>query len=282
MKIGISYWSLKDGLSGQQPLDSTGLAEAKHAGFDCLEPAIGTDGVLTVDTDKQACENIRTSVEDAGFHMETLASGMTWGCNPVSNDPEVRANAIKLNKKALDRASWLGCESLLFVPGVVGSPICPEEHVRYDDALDRCRDAVSQLLEKAEEVKVELCLENVWNGLFYSPREFADFIDSFNSEYLGIYFDVGNVLCYHQHPPHWIELLGQRIKRVHVKDFRHEFDWNGKYSFCRIGEGDVPWNETISALKNIGYNKTLVAEMLPYTEGLLEHTYKTLASFVQE
>lgn len=272
MRKGISYWSLKDGLAGTHPLDKAGLAEAKNAGFDLLEPAIGTEGVLTVDSDQPTCEAIRSAVEDAGFSMETLASGMTWGCNPVSNDPGVRQKAIELNKKALERAAWLGCRAYLFVPGVVTSPICPDERVRYDHAVERCHQCVIELLETADRVSVDLCLENVWNGLFYSPVELAGFVDSFGSERLGVYFDVGNVLGYHQYPPHWIELLGNRIKRVHVKDFRHKFDWNGSYSFCELGEGDVPWAETIKALHSIGYEQTVVAEMLPYTTGLLERT----------
>lgn len=276
MRKGISYWSLKDGLAGTHPLDKAGLAEAKMAGFDLLEPAISTEGVLTVDSDQSACEVIRRNVEEAGFSMETLASGMSWGCNPVSNDPDVRSKSLDMNQKALERASWLGCQAFLMVPGVVTSPISPDEHVRYDHALERCRECISELLETAERVGVDLCLENVWNGLFYSPLEFASFIDSFDSERIGIYFDVGNVVGYHQYPPHWIELLGSQIKRVHIKDFRHEFDWNGKYSFCELGEGDVPWTESIEALRTIGYDATVIAEMLPYNSELLERTSRAM------
>jgi hexulose-6-phosphate isomerase len=135
------------------------------------------------------------------------------------------------------------------------------------------REAVKQLLDVAEKAKVELCLENVWNGLFYSPVEFAQFIDSFGGHpYLGVYFDVGNVLGYHQHPPHWIELLGKRIKRVHVKDYIENFNWTGGYSFCALGAGQVPWAETMAALRGIGYDKTLVAELLPWDPGNLART----------
>jgi hexulose-6-phosphate isomerase len=160
---------------------------------------------------------------------------------------------------------------MLMVPGVVKSPISPDI-VRYDHALQRCREAVSQLLPVAERAGVELCLENVWNGFFYSPLELRDFIDSFQSKWLGVYFDVGNGLGYHQHPPHWIELLGERIKRVHVKDFTENFNWTGGYSFCALGAGQVPWPETMAALRKIGYDKTLVAEMLPYDPGNLART----------
>jgi hexulose-6-phosphate isomerase len=168
----------------------------------------------------------------------------------------------------------------LFVPGVVKSPIAPAETIRNDHALERATAAVMQLLNAAEKHGVDVCLENVWNGLFTSPLELRDFVDFFGSEQLGVYFDVGNVLRYHQHPPHWIELLGARIKRVHVKDFSERFDWNGSYSFCELGGGDVPWQQTIAALDAILYDSTIVAEMLPYSEGLLEQTSAALEAIL--
>jgi hexulose-6-phosphate isomerase len=57
-----------------------------------------------------------------------------------------------------------------------------------------------------------------------------------------------------------------------VKGYREEFGWTGRYAFCGLGEGDVPWPATMAALRAAGYDTTLVAEMLPYSEGLLERT----------
>jgi hexulose-6-phosphate isomerase len=267
----ISYWSMPDGLAGTCPI-ADALARAADAGFDGLELCVGTDGVLTPETSEADCEAIRRQVEAAGLVAQTLASGMSWAVNPTSDDPAVRDRAVDLHAGALRRAAWLGCKAMLFVPGVVASPIAPEETIRYDLAVERAREAVGRLLETAEAVGVDLCLENVWNGLFYSPLELAAFVDGFGSERLGVYFDAANVLGYHQWPPHWIELLGARIRRVHVKGYRETFGWTGEYAFCDLGEGDVPWPETMAALADAGYDGTLVAEMLPYSDGLLERT----------
>ena len=160
---------------------------------------------------------------------------------------------------------------MLFVPGVVKSPLSADL-IRYDVAVQRAREAVKQLLDVAEKVGVDVCVENVWNGLFYSPLEFRDFVDSFDSKRLGIYLDVGNLLGYQQHPPHWIELLGQRIRRVHVKDFQDAFGFLGSYSFCALGAGQVPWQAVMAALRAVGYNSTLVAEMMPWDPSLLVRT----------
>lgn len=266
----ITYWSTKDGLAGTYPIDKA-VADVKAAGFGCIELAVGTAGVLHTETTRTECDTIRGHLDRGGVQCQTVGAGLTWGVNPTSNDAEVRARSIKLHAAALERTAWLGAKAMLMVPGVVKSPISPDI-VRYDIAIERCREAVKQLLETAEKVGVDLCLENVWNGMFYSPLEFAAFVDSFKSIRLGIYFDVGNGLGYHQHPPHWIELLGKRIKRVHIKDFTENFNWTGGYSFCDLGAGQVPWAETMAALRAIGYDKTLVAEMLPWDPAILQRT----------
>lgn len=266
----ISYWSTKYGLANTHPIDAA-MDDARAAGLAGIELCIGSEGAFHVGTTRAECERFRAMADDRGLVMETVASGMGWGFNPTSNDAAVRERSIELHAAALHRTAWLGCKAMLFVPGVVASPISSEK-VRYDVAVDRAREACKRLLDVAERVGVDLCLENVWNGMMYSPLELATFVDSFQSDRLGVYFDVGNVLGYHQHPPHWIELLGSRIKRVHIKDYKLNFDWSGSYSFCELLEGDVPWPQTIATLKNIGYNKTVVAEMLPHSEGLLERT----------
>jgi len=266
----MSYWSTKDGLANTHPVEAA-LDEAKAAGFAGVELCIGPEGALNVNTTQAECEKIRAMCDARGLVLQTLASGMSWGFNPTSDDPAVRRRSVDLHAAALRRAAWLGCEAMLFVPGVVASPISPDR-IRYDTAIDRAREACKALLDTAEKVGVDLCIENVWNGLMYSPLELGAFVDAFKSARLAVYFDVGNVLGYHQHPPHWIELLGPRIRRVHIKDYKLNFDWSGSYSFCELTEGDVPWAQTMAALRKIGYDKTIVAEIMPHSAGLLERT----------
>ena len=267
---GISYLSFENGLSNNESIESA-LSQTKSNGFDALELSVSNEGVINTNTSKIGCETIRQQIDDSGVFVDSIATGMSWGISPTSDDEVVRKNSIRLHQEALKVASYLECKALLFVPGVVKSPIS-SEIVRYDRALDRLRDAINQLLPIAEDLDVDLCMENVWNGLFYSPIELRNFVDSFNSDKLGVYLDIGNLIGYQQYPPHWIELLNSRIKRVQIKDFQENFDWTGSFSFCDIGTGDVPWKETIEALKSINYQNTIIAEMLPWDETILSRT----------
>ena len=267
---GISYLSFENGLSNNESIDSA-LIQTQSNGFDALELSVSNEGVINTNLSESECRTIRQKIDDSGVFVDSIATGMSWGISPTSDDAEVRKNSIKLHQDAIRVASYLDCKALLFVPGVVKSPISPEI-VRYDRALDRLREAINQMLPIAEELDVDLCMENVWNGFFYSPIELRDFVDSFESDKLGVYLDIGNLIGYQQYPPHWIELLNSRIKRVQIKDFQENFDWTGSFSFCDLGAGDVPWKETVSALKSIQYKSTIIAEMLPWDETILSRT----------
>jgi len=267
---GISYLSFKHGLSNNESIESA-LSQTKTNGFDALELSVSSEGVINTNSSKAECEIIRKKIDDSGIFVDSIATGISWGVSPTSDDKSIRENSISLHQDALKVASYLNCKALLFVPGVVKSPISPDI-VRYDRALDRLREAINQMLPIAEDLNVDLCMENVWNGFFYSPIELRDFVDSFDSDRLGVYLDIGNLIGYQQYPPHWVELLNSRIKRVQIKDFQENFDWTGSFSFCDIGAGDVPWSETIEALNSIQYKSTIIAEMLPWDETILSRT----------
>ena len=105
----------------------------------------------------------------------------------------------------------------------------------------------------------------------------CDFVDEIGSDRVGVYFDVGNVILT-GYPEQWIRILGTRIRRVHVKDFRRSV---GTLSgFVDLLEGDVDWPRVVEAFNEIGYNSFLTAEMLPpyphHPDALIYNTSKAL------
>src|SRR4051794_5515735 len=116
MKLGISHWSIRD--AATRPVDEA-MREAKEAGFDGIELAVAPAGTLSVETDQRACESYRAAADKMGLALKTVATGITWGCSPTSNDATTREKSIALHAAALQRAAWLGVESVLVVPGAV-------------------------------------------------------------------------------------------------------------------------------------------------------------------
>ncbi|OHB56439.1 MAG: hypothetical protein A2Y07_06575 [Planctomycetes bacterium GWF2_50_10] len=271
MKIGASYWMFEGGLEAKLPVVEA-MKQAKKLGFDSIELCIAMEGVLTHETSQQQCKEIKLQAKDIGIEISSVASGQSWSTSPTANDTKTRKEIINFTKKALQVTKWLGADAYLFVPGAVDVFFNPaSEVIAYDVCYKRAFDAVSKLVATAEETGVTICIENVWNKFLLSPLEMRGFIDSFESRRVGSYFDVGNVLLT-GYPDQWINILGKRIKRVHVKDFKMSVGTAA--GFVDLGEGDVDFAAVKKALKAVKYNGHVTAEMIPFSPGRPEKTAK--------
>lgn len=268
MKKGINIWSFPQG----SVKDS--LTLAKDAGFEGVELAIGGEGELTLTTSESDIKKVKDIADDLGMSLYSLSCGLCWDYRLSDDDPMMRQKAKDMIKKQLETAKILGADTILVVPGVVNAEFAmPEKKVRYDVCYDRALEGINELKGYAEELKVNIALENVWNKFLLSPMEMRDFIDKVDSEYVGSYFDVGNTL-YCGYPEDWVRILGKRIKKVHFKDYRVQA--GGLHGFVDLLAGDVDYPEVMKAFNEIGYNDWVSAEMIPnykhHTEAIIYNT----------
>lgn len=257
MKKGINIWAFDFAL----PL-SKKINIAKEAGFDGIELSLDEEGEINLKSSEKDLLQIKQLAKDYNIQIPSIASGLYWKYSLTSNDSAIRQKAKDIVKKQLEVASILGADTILVVPGIVGSDFSPNgEIVEYQVAYERALEAFLELKVDAEKFKVNIGLENVWNKFLLSPLEMRDFIDKVNSPYVGVYLDVGNVI-YTGYPEHWVKILDKRIKKVHLKDFKRSIgNLNG---FVDLLAGDVNFPKVIESLKSIGYDSYLTAEMSPY------------------
>jgi hexulose-6-phosphate isomerase len=269
MKISASYWIFDGGLDGTLPIKSA-MEQASKMGFEGIELGIASQGVLTHNTSQAECEEIVREAEKHGLEISGVASGESWTTSPTANDEDVRLKIIDFTQKALQITHWLGSDAYLFVPGAVEVFFLPDaEVIPYDVCYQRASEAISQLVPVAEKLGVAIAVENVWNKFLLSPLEMREFIDNFNTSQVGVYFDVGNVLLT-GYPDQWIRILGSRIKRVHIKDFK--LSVGNADGFVDLLEGDVDFEAVKQALSEINYDGYVTAEMIPFTPGRPEKT----------
>ena len=269
MKISASYWIFDGGLDGTLPIKSA-MEQASKMGFEGIELGIASQGVLTHNTTQDECEEIVREAEKQGLEISGVASGESWTTSPTANDEDVRLKIIDFTQKALQITHWLGSDAYLFVPGAVEVFFLPDaEVIPYDVCYQRASEAISQLVPVAEKLGVAIAVENVWNKFLLSPLEMREFIDNFNTSQVGVYFDVGNVLLT-GYPDQWIRILGSRIKRVHIKDFK--LSVGNADGFVDLLEGDVDFEAVKQALSEINYDGYVTAEMIPFTPGRPEKT----------
>jgi len=232
-------------------------ARCAAAGLEGLELTLDADGFLTPATEEPECRRISEQVRGHGIQICSLATALFWDVNYGSPDSTTRQMAIDLTLAMLDRAAWLGTDAILVVPAVVGRWNDPRPRVSYGDALNRTAEALHRLVPEAEQRGVVIGIENVWNRFLLSPVEMADVIDRANSPWVGVYFDVGNVMAT-GYPQDWIDVLGRRFVGVHLKDF--DLGKGGAEGFCPLGEGDVDWKAVLRSLARSGYDGPLTFE----------------------
>ena len=232
------------------------FAQAKSAGFDAVELAIGSD--LPLDASRDDARRIGEAAEKAGIRIATLWVSEPLHQNPLNSpDPAIRARGVEAVRKAITIAGNLNCGALLLYAVRLGSG--PRLEVGSQDTWDRYTAELTKVVPDAERAKVLLNPENVWNKFILSPLEMRSFVDQFHSPWVGTHFDAGNVMQY-GYPEDWILTLGQRIKRIHFKDFKLSAGAEPGH-FADLLQGDVNWKAVMAALVKTGYSGPISPEI---------------------
>jgi L-ribulose-5-phosphate 3-epimerase len=216
---------------------------------------VGFEGIeIGTIADPKVAEEIREAAAKTGLKIHSVMNADHWKYPLSSADPEVVSKSVAGMETSLRNAKLWGADSVLLVPAVVG-PETP-----YKDAWTRSQKVVKErILPLAQELKVVIGMEEVWNKFLLSPLEMARYVDEFASPYVKAYLDVGNMLFY-GYPQDWVRTLGKRIHRVHIKDFKLDRG-KGQFFWKNIGEGDVDWPEVRKALGEVGYESWVTTEI---------------------
>lgn len=258
MLKSISTWAFDPSRSPQEV-----FSLARKHGFEAVEVSIGGEGFplsyqVNFDSTPDDCARVRDAADREGIALASLASGFGWEAPITSADPATQARGVDLTQKALRVCSHLGLDAMLLVPGGVGADFIEGFVVTdYEDAWNNAQVSLRQIVPVAEEVGVTVGIENVWNKWLLSPLEFRAFLDEVSSSRVKCYFDVGNVVLT-GYPEQWVNILGERITRVHFKDFKKSVGTLD--GFCPLLEGDTDYPAVMEALSTVGYNGPVTAE----------------------
>ncbi|MBP1996033.1 sugar phosphate isomerase/epimerase family protein [Paenibacillus eucommiae] len=263
MLKSINQWCFKSDTSLEQV-----LAVSSSAGYDAVELNLYEPGSigLTMDTTAAEAEKIGNLARSHGLQLRSLSTGLLWQHPLSSADASVREQGRRVVTKQLELAELLGIDTVLVVPGAVN----PD--TSYDQCYERSLGELKLLAPEAEKRNTRIGVENVWNKFLLSPLEMARYVDEIGSPNVGVYFDVGNILLY-GYPEQWIRILGDRIFKIHVKDFLTAVG-NGN-GFVSLLAGDVNWKAVREALQEIGYTDTVTAELGIYAADPLQLIYDT-------
>jgi L-ribulose-5-phosphate 3-epimerase len=201
--------------------------------------------------DPHEAEELKKAAEAAGIRIGSVMNMAHWKYPLSSADPAVVATSMEGMRTSLHNAKLWGSDAVLLVPAVVN----PE--TSYREAWARSQKQIRKLLPLAEEVKVVIAIEEVWNKFLLDPVSMARYIDEFRSPWVKSWFDVGNVVFY-GYPQDWIHTLGKRIVKLHLKDFKVT---HSCYEWVDLGDGEVMWPAVRQALIDTGYSGSAICEL---------------------
>lgn len=223
-----------------------------------LAREVGFDGIEMPGPNDLDDTEVLEAQDATGLKIHSIMNMGHWS-NPFSSpDPAVREAGMTGMKGAMDKAKIYGATTVLLVPGVVS------KDVSYSFAYKQSQEEIRKLIPYAEETGIKIGLENVWNNFLLSPLEMARYIDEFENPMIGAYFDCGNVARFGW-PVHWIEALGKRIFKIHVKAYSRDVQnekgpWAG-FDIKMGDEGDVDWPSVVKALVAAGYVDWVTSEV---------------------
>jgi hexulose-6-phosphate isomerase len=210
--------------------------------------AAGFEGVEPMSHMKQ--DEVLKAFEETGLKAASVCCATHWDKPLSSPDENVRREGLEGLLQALKDAQRYGASSVLLVPGRVTKGTKETKPVSYEDCWKRSIPEIRKAVPTADKLGVKIAIENVWNEFITKVDQAVAYLDAIGSPMVGWHFDIGNVVRYSP-PETWIPVLGQRILKLHVKEWGNFKPHNG--FGVRFFEGDNHWPAIMKALDDAGY-----------------------------
>jgi hexulose-6-phosphate isomerase len=218
----------------------------------------GFDGVDFDEAGSFTPEQARDAVRESGVFVHNAINHAHWNQRLTSAKEEERAKGVANIEHCIRVSHAAGGSGVLIVVG------------RGDDGSaeeidERARTEIKKLIPLAASLGQMILFENVWNKMHYdhdappeqTPDRFIKFVDSFNSNWVGMYYDIGNHWKYGQ-PREWLKAFGRRAVKLDVKGFSRA---KNKFVDITSEEDDLPWGEVQKGLEEIGFTGWTTAEV---------------------
>ena len=236
-------------LDGQKLSVVERLRMAREAGF---------DGVDFDQAGEYTPEEARLAVQESGVFVHNAINHAHWSQRLTSAKEQERAQGRANIEHCIRVSHAAGGSAVLIVVGRGNDGPA-------DEVEERARQEIRKLLPLAAAMGQMILIENVWNQMMYDhdgppdqgPDGFIDFVDSFRSPWVGMYYDIGNHWKYAR-PGEWIRAFGHRCVKLDVKGFSRA---KNKFVDITSTDDDVPWEQVRRALENIHFTGWATAEV---------------------
>ncbi|HPB17675.1 MAG TPA: AMP-binding protein, partial [Clostridia bacterium] len=182
---------------------------------------------------------LRTAEQLANLHLEV--SCFSTACN--LNDRDKRKENIQQLQAYIDLAAKMGTSYIRLLPD---NAMIPNDKATDEAVIS----IITEILPYAEKKHVTLLLETI--GIYCDTDRLRKVLEHFASDNLAALWDIHHPYRFHNESPEkTVQNLGAYIKYVHMKDSVIN---DNKLEYRLMGEGDLPIEEIVGALKSINYD----------------------------
>ena len=223
-----------------------------------LAQQAGFDGVDFDEAGNFSIEHARSAVQESGVFVHNAINHAHWDKRLTSPDETVRAQGVANIEHCIRLSHAVGGSGVLIVIG-------RGDDGTVEETESRAAAEIKKLLPLASSLGQAILFENVWNKMQYEhdsppeqkPDRFIRFVDSFNSPWVGMYYDIGNHWKYGQ-PREWLNAFGRRAVKLDIKGFSRA---QNKFVDITSPEDDLPWGDVCKGLEEIGFSGWTTAEV---------------------
>ncbi|MDT8301599.1 MAG: sugar phosphate isomerase/epimerase family protein [Sedimentisphaerales bacterium] len=218
----------------------------------------GFDGVDFDQAGEYTPQEARRAVQESGVFVHNAINHAHWSQRLTSGNEQERAQGRENIMHCIRTSHAAGGSGVLIVVGRGSDGPA-------DVIVERSRQEIKKLLPLAAALGQRILIENVWNQMMYEhdappdqdPHQFIEFVDSFRSPWVGMYYDIGNHWKYAQ-PGEWIRAFGHRCVKLDVKGFSRA---KNKFVDITSDDDDLPWEQVRKALDDINFSGWATAEV---------------------
>jgi sugar phosphate isomerase/epimerase len=226
------------------PIDEA-IDAASRFGYAGLELRLLDGEVIDPRADREAVLRGAALAREAGLAVCALDSS----CRLTEPDAQRRHAEIETLRRWIDLAAATAAP----VVRVFGGPDTPGRSVQAGTAT--AAEVLNEIAPDAEASGVTIALET--HDSFSSAQRVAAVLSQVPSPAIGCLWDMLHTHLAGEAPDEVAELIGPRIRHVHVKDGTHA---TGSLRLTLLGDGEAPLVGSLRMLDAIGYDGWISVE----------------------
>lgn len=232
------------------------IRKVKEAGYQGIDLWGGRPHTYHVDMNKDRVEQIRGVLKETGLEVPCfIPAQFRYPTHIASPYESVRSLSVDYLRGSIDAALKLGCNKVSLCPGH------SLHHQGKANAMKVLVKSSREIMDYANDKGVKIFMEPAHafeTDLLLTVAQTIDFIQTYNMDGMGVCLDTGH--CHVNG-----ESLAESLKDIHAQKIPlhvHIDDNHGSSDDHLIpGEGNIDFVPFFKALKEIGYDGFVTAEL---------------------